>query len=108
MNGVKDSHHCDEHTRYCTEKKREDIDTRGSMSGMFNGNLAHAERLLFGPLVGCLPSARHCSQVCGFLKSNLPFDEFGRNCVRGKLRAHAWHVIGLAAASMEFCWFLAK
>ena len=70
------------------------------------GNLAQAGRCLFGPVVGCLPSARHCSQVCGFLKSNLPFDVFGRNCVRGKLRAHAWHVIGLAAASMDSCLFL--
>ena len=71
-------------------------------------NVAHSTRLFFQPFVGSLPSARHCSQVCGFLKSNLPFDEFGRNCVRGKARSQAWQVIGLAAASMDLCCFNAK
>ena len=66
-------------------------------------NAAHSTRCLFGPLLGCLPSARHCSQVSGFLKSNRPLDPFGRNCVRGKARSQAWQVIGLAAASMDLC-----
>ena len=65
---------------------------------MFSGDASHANwgsrRLFFRPAVGCLPSARHCSHVCGFLKSNLPFLP-GRNCVRGIFRSHNWHVNGL-------------
>ena len=66
-------------------------------------NAAHSTRCLFGPLLGCLPSARHCSQVSGFLVSNRPLVPFGRNCVRGKARSQAWQVIGLAAASTDLC-----
>ena len=66
------------------------------------GNVAHASRLLFQPGVVSLPSARHSSQVIGFLKSNLP-PAFLRNCDRGKLRSHTWHMMGFAAASMDAC-----
>ena len=70
------------------------------MPGLSTRNVAHASRLLFQPFVGSLPSARHSSHVIGFLKSNL-LPAFLRNCDRGKLRSHTWHVIGLAAASMD-------
>ena len=96
------------HIRHCDEKKAEEkIDAPGNMSDVFNRDLAHSGRFLFGPILTCLPSARHWWQVCGFLRSNVPLDEFGRNCVRGKARSQAWQVIGLAAASMELCLFLA-
>ena len=68
--------------------------------------MAHASRLFFQPLVGRLPSARHSSHVIGFLKSNL-LPAFLRNCDRGKLRSHTWHVIGFPAASMDACSFFA-
>ena len=68
------------------------------MFDMFSGDASHANwgsrRLFFRPAMGCLPSARHCSHVCGYLKSNLPFLP-GGNCVRGMVRSHTWHVNGL-------------
>jgi len=63
--------------------------------------------LFLEPLVGTLPSARHCSHVTPFLKANLLFFSV-RNCDRGKLRSHALHVIGTAAALMEISALLAK
>ena len=71
---------------------------------MFSGDASHSRRLFFRPALGSLPSARHCSHVCGFLKSNLPFLP-GRNCVRGMVRSHTWHVSGFAAASLDLCSF---
>ena len=73
---------------------------------MFSGDASHSRRLFFRPAVGSLPSARHCSHVCGFLKSNWPFLP-GRNCVRGMVRSHTWHVNGFAAASLDLCSFTA-
>ena len=99
---------CAKYAHICHRNEKEwerNIDAPGNMPGILNGNLAHAGRCLFGPLVGCLPSARHCSQVNGFLKSNLPLDVFARNCVRGKVRSHTWHVSGFAAASLDLCSF---
>ena len=71
---------------------------------MFSGDASHSRRLFFRPALGSLPSARHCSHVCGFLKSNFPFLP-ARNCVRGIVRSHTWHVSGFAAASLELCSF---
>ena len=79
--------------------------TKG-MPGLSTRNVAHASRLLFQPDVGSLLCARYSSHVIGFLKSNL-LPAFLRNCDRGKLRSHTWHVIGLAAASMDACSLLA-
>ena len=83
---------------------RKVVNTPGNISDMFSGDASHSRRLFFRPAVGSLPSARHCSHVCGFLKSNLPFLP-GRNCVRGMVRSHTWHVSGFAAASLDLCSF---
>ena len=83
---------------------RKVVNSPGNMSDMFSGDASHSRRLFFQPAVGSLPSARHCSHVCGFLKSNWPFLP-GRNCVRGMVRSHTWHVSGFAAASLDLCSF---
>ena len=80
---------------------------RNKKPGIPNCNTAHAARLFFQPGVGTLPSARHCSHVTPFLKANLLLLSV-RNCDRGKLRSHALHVIGTAAALMEISALLAK
>ena len=85
---------------------RKRVNSPGNMSDMFSGDASHSRRLFFRPAVGSLPSARHCSHVCGFLKSNWPFLP-GRNCVRGMVRSHTWHVNGFAAASLDLCSFTA-
>ena len=84
---------------------RKVVNTPGNISDMFSGDASHSRRLFFQPGVGSLPSARHCSHVFGFLKSNLPFLP-ARNCVRGKVRSHTWHVSGFAAASLDLCSFI--
>ena len=90
--------------RYISCRGRKGVNARESMSDMFNGDASHSRCLFFQPRVGSLPSVRHCSHVFGFLKSNLPFLP-ARNCVRGKVRSHTWHVNGFAAASLELCSF---
>ena len=80
--------------------------TQNGMPSMSTCSAAHASRLLFQPGVGSLPSARHSSHVIGFLKSNL-LPAFLRNCDRGKLRSHTWHMMGFAAASTDACSFFA-